>query len=210
MMLPLAFILVGATPVETIAHNLADYSECLRVNAGRPDRQAATERAQFAIEQCRLQRETSIRFVIGQLETPSNSTTVRARIEESFASLEALYPAILAAGGGVEIPPPIARQVRQYTDCLVEQIQARGGLQASADAAYIAGVEASIAACATVRTAALAEAETVLSESPGFEDAARRREAISRAFDQTAEVQRNFPHILHTISQGQGTNAGNH
>ena len=79
MMLPLAFILVAATPVEAIAHSLADYSECLRVNAGRPDRQAATERAQFAIGQCRSQRETSIRFVIGQLETPSNTTAVRAR-----------------------------------------------------------------------------------------------------------------------------------
>jgi len=206
-MLPLALMLGAANPVEAIAHSMADYSACLRVYAGRPAREAAAARAQFAKAQCHSQREATIRLGTELLARRTTAATARARMEEALASFDALYPAILAAGGGVEIPLPIAPQVRRYTDCLAQQMEARGATQVGDMTAYSAAAEASIAACATVRSSALAEAETVLSRAPGFGEAGGRHEAISRAFDQTDAVQRNLPQLFETVSHEQGTDA---
>jgi hypothetical protein len=199
-MAPLAFLLAAAAPATTLAHSLADYSQCLRVSAGRPAPGEAAARAQYAIEQCRSQRETTIRLAIELVAGRSSPERARARTDQALAEFDALFPAILAAGGGVEIPPPIAPQVRRYVDCVAEQLQTRGSIGTGDAAAYAAVVEASIATCATVRTSALAEAETVLSRAPGFEEPRNREEAIGRAFDQTDAVQRNFFRIMDTVS----------
>ena len=208
-MLPVAFLFAAATPVQAIAHSLADYSECLRVSAGRPDRQAAAERAQLAIARCHLQRETTIRQVTELLLPRVDATSARARVEQILADMERLYPAILAVGGGVEIPLPIAPQVRRYTDCLTEQMEIRGAMRPGSVTAYGAAVDASIAACTATRNAALAEAEALLSTNPEFGEASRRHAVINRAFDQTDEVQRSLPRMMDAISHEQGNDASN-
>ena len=208
-MLPLSLALATASPVDAIARSMADYSACLQVYAGRPNREAAAQRAQFAKAQCHSQRETTIRLGTQLLATRSTAAIARARMEQAVASFDALYPAILAAGGGVEIPLPIAPQVRRYSDCLAEQMQTRDPMQTGDIAVYAASVEPAIVACAAVRTAAFAEAETVLSGRPEFGEAGRRHEAIARAFDQTDAVRRNFLQIMETISHGQAANAAN-
>jgi len=196
-----------ATPVDEAAHSLADYSECLRVNSGRPDPAAAPERARLAIAACRAQREASTQSAVEALATPATAATLRRRIEQAVSDLEALFPAVLAAGGGVEIPRPIAPQVRRYLDCLVDRINTPGALQAGDLAAYRISVDAAIAACATVRTAALAEAERALAASSDFTEPDRRHEAITRAFDQTDALQRNLPQIMDAVLHAQVSNA---
>ena len=205
------FLTLAATaaPVDTAARSLADYSECLRVNSGRPDPAAAPERARLAIAHCRAQREASIRSALDALATPATAAILRTRLEQSVSDLEAVFPRVLAAGGGVEIPRPIAPQVRRYLDCLIEQINSRVTLQAGDLAAYRVSVDASIAACATVRATALAEADRALAASSDFAEPDRRHEAIARAFDQTDALQRNLPHIRDAVLRAQVPNAAN-
>ena len=206
-----ALSLALATPTETLAGSMEDYTECLRVYAGSGhfDRQAATDRARFALTQCRDRRSATVQLAIELLSPRFGAAEARERIEEALADVERIFPAMLQAGAGVQIPPAIAPMVRRYLTCFHDQMDERHAMAPDSVATYRAAVEASIAACAPVRSEAMAESEAVLSNTSEYRAAAQRQAAIRRAFDETDSQQRNFLEIMEVVRREQETNASN-
>jgi hypothetical protein len=209
MILSLALVLAAATPVETIARSMEDYTQCLReyAGAGPLDRRMATERGRSAVAQCSDRREATIQLAIHLLSPELGADRTRERMEQAIAELDAMIPEMLVAGGGVDIPHAIGTAVRRYSDCLGGQMLERNAMANLAT--YRVAADASIAACIAVRTEAIAESEALLSSAPEYRDPARRQAAIQRAFDGVDSQQRNFPELLEAIARQRETNASN-
>jgi hypothetical protein len=190
---------------------MEDYTYCLRVNAGSGqfDRQAAAQRAEFAKAQCRERREATMNLAIELFAPRLGTENARERVEQLLESMESIFPAVLMAGGGVEIPPAIAPAVRRYLTCLKDQMEERGGLSLTSVEAYGVAIEASITACVAVRIDEVSGSEATLASLPEYRDLAHRRAAIQRAFDEIDAVQRNFLEIMNFVSREQLTNASN-
>jgi len=211
MILPLALIVAAATPTDTLARGMEEYTFCLRekAGAGTTDRDAAAERARFAMSQCSDQREATVQLAIQLLSPQFSAENVHERIEWALAGVEAIFPAFLMAGGDVDIPTAIAPAVRRYSTCLRVEMEERGATANFNPATYRQAAESSLAACSTVRAETIGESEALISSDPDYHDANRRRDAVQHAFDGTDSLHRNFVEIMDFVRREIETNASN-
>src|SRR5882672_11401671 len=85
---------------EMVAGRLEDYTYCLweKTGPGPLEREAANARALAAMTQCSFQREAAIDLAVRLLAPRLGAESSRTRIEQALASVEAIFPRMLAAG----------------------------------------------------------------------------------------------------------------
>lgn len=94
---------------------------------------------------------------------------------------------ILAAGSstavsqiGIEVPNAIVKQHNAYVQCQDENFDISNVRDQKS---FVAEVESAIAKCANQKGVLIQESEKILASVPDYQDAGKRRAAISQSFD---------------------------